>query len=134
MMSLLIDRHPTDLKAYNIRHNTSDSYVRGILKDLRNRYIDRIILLCSSTNTNIVLTQVEQTFFCMHMNKKNGLKIHVYGHQFRVWLETTLEHKLIFFCIFVYLQALYLSLLSRPYAWLVANVVSKTLLFIFFTT
>lgn len=75
MMSLLIDRHPTDLKAYNIRHNTSDSYVRGILKDLRNRYIDRIILLCSSTNTNIVLT-----------------------------------------------QALYLSLLSRPYAWLVANV------------
>lgn len=132
MMSLLIDRHPTDLKAYNIRHNTSDSYVRGILKDLRNRYIDRIILLCSSTNTNIVLTQVEQTFFCMHMNKKNGLKI--YWHQFRVWLETTLEHKLIFFCIFVYLQALYLSLLSRPYAWLVANVVSKTLLFIFFTT
>lgn len=66
MMSLLIDRHPTDLKAYNIRHNTSDSYVRGILKDLRNRYIDRIILLCSSTNTNIVLTQVEQTFLYAH--------------------------------------------------------------------
>lgn len=61
MMSLLIDRHPTDLKAYNIRHNTSASYVREILKDVRNRYINRIIVICSPTNTNIVLTQVVQT-------------------------------------------------------------------------
>nr|XP_022327935.1 glutamate receptor ionotropic, kainate 3-like isoform X2 [Crassostrea virginica] len=75
MMSLLIDRHPTDLKAYNIRHNTSASYVREILKDVRNRYINRIIVICSPTNTNIVLT-----------------------------------------------QALYLSLLARPYSWLIANV------------
>ncbi|XP_048776991.2 glutamate receptor ionotropic, kainate 2-like isoform X2 [Ostrea edulis] len=75
VVSLLVDRHPTDLKAYNIRHNTSETYVRGILKDVRSRFIERIIVICSSTNTKIVLT-----------------------------------------------QALYLSLLSRPYAWLVANV------------
>ncbi|XP_062608571.1 glutamate receptor ionotropic, kainate 3-like isoform X2 [Saccostrea cucullata] len=75
IMSLLVDRHPTDLKAYNIRHNTSSAHVRGILRDLRNRFIDRIIVICSSLNTNIVLT-----------------------------------------------QALYLSLLSRPYEWLIANV------------
>ena len=58
VLSRLVDHDPADMKAYNIRSDNSPSYIREALKSLRDMATEKFIIMCSSVNTDIVLTQV----------------------------------------------------------------------------
>ncbi|CAC5374411.1 Glutamate receptor ionotropic, kainate 1,Glutamate receptor ionotropic, kainate 2 [Mytilus coruscus] len=57
IFSGLVDKETADIKTYNILNNSSSNNVKRILKELRDKYFGNFILMCSSKNAAIVLTQ-----------------------------------------------------------------------------
>ncbi|KAJ8297659.1 hypothetical protein KUTeg_024190 [Tegillarca granosa] len=55
MMVKLVDTR--DIKAYNVEHNNTDEGVRWALKDLRDKHFKNYLVMCSSKNIDVVLTQ-----------------------------------------------------------------------------
>ncbi|XP_069130736.1 glutamate receptor ionotropic, kainate 2-like isoform X4 [Argopecten irradians] len=53
----LIGNFTDRIKAFNIRYNSTSANVRNALKELRDNYFEKFIILCSSKNADIVLTQ-----------------------------------------------------------------------------
>jgi hypothetical protein len=63
VLSRLVDRDTTDIKAYDIRTNSSSETIKYVLKDLRDKYFEYFILMCSSKNAALVLTQVSCHYY-----------------------------------------------------------------------
>ncbi|XP_071125627.1 glutamate receptor ionotropic, kainate 2-like isoform X1 [Mytilus edulis] len=57
IFSGLVDKETADIKTYNVLNNSSSNNVKRILKELRDKYFGNFILMCSSKNAAVVLTQ-----------------------------------------------------------------------------
>lgn len=60
IFSGLVDKETADIKTYNVLNNSSSNNVKRILKELRDKYFGNFILMCSSKNAAVVLTQVSE--------------------------------------------------------------------------
>lgn len=58
ILARLMGRDGVYIRGYNIADNPSPDGVREVLKDMRSKFIEDFIVICTPNNTNKVLTQV----------------------------------------------------------------------------
>jgi len=112
VLSRLVDRDTTDIKAYDIRTNSSSETIKYVLKDLRDKYFEYFILMCSSKNADFVLTQVSCPYITfVSCDKVKYLPFYLnqrFGHHAFIEDKSAWEHFVNHGRFFKYIDASYI--------------------------